>query len=160
MKSTETWHRRKAEMLQVSVLRFWEIFSACILGGVPLCFQHMFSASAPPPFGPYPKRIKIWQRWEAEMLKVLTLRLLGRFLVGFWVIRPYAFKILVGHRHSLWSGMNIMSSELRKGLRDGSNSLRHCWVSRVRHHLQHPKHPKEANIQTATDIKQSNCGIC
>ena len=108
------------------------------------------------PFGPYPKRTKIWQRWEAEMLKVLTLRLSGRFLVGFWVIRPYAFKILVGHRHPLWSGINIMSS----GLRDGNTCRRHCWVSRVRHHLQQPKHPKEANIQTATNIKQSNCGIC
>ena len=97
------------------------------------------------------------------MLKVLTLRLSGRFLVGFWVIRPDAFKILVGHRHPLLSGMNIMSSELREGLRDGSTCRRHRWVSRVlpvHHHLQHPKHPKEANIQTATNIKQSNCGIC
>ena len=112
------------------------------------------------PFGPQPKWTKILQRWEAEMLKVLTLRLSGRFLVGFWVKRFYVFKILIGHRHPLWSGMNIMSSELRKGLRDGTTSRRHCWVSRVRHHLQQPKHPKEANIQTATNIKQSNCGIC
>ena len=100
-------------MLQVSVFRFSEMLS-CILGDASLCFQHMFSASAPPPFGPYPKRIKIWQRWEAEILKVLTLK----------------------------------SSELRKGLSDGSTSRRHWWVSRIHHHLQYPKHPTEANIQT------------
>ena len=112
------------------------------------------------PFGPQPKWINILQRWEAEMLKVLTLRLSGRFLVGFWVKRLYVFKILIGHRHPLWSGMNIMSSELRKDLRDGSTNRGNCWVSRIRHHLQHPKHPKEANIQMATNIKHSNCGIC
>ena len=36
-------------MLQVSVLRFLETLSACIFGDESLCFQHMFSASAPPP---------------------------------------------------------------------------------------------------------------
>ena len=147
-------------MLQVSVLRFLEILSACIFGWWVFVFSTYVFGVGAAPFGPQPKWTNILQRWEAEMLKVLTLRLSGRFLVGFWVKRLYVFKILIGHRHPLWSGMNIMSSELRKGLRDGSTSRGNCWVSRIRHHLQHPKHPKEANIQPATNIKQSNCGSC
>ena len=36
-------------MLQVSVLRFLEILSACILGDASLRFQRMFSAPVLPP---------------------------------------------------------------------------------------------------------------
>ena len=86
------WQSSGPEMLKIDVVEFFPILPAGFWVTRPYVFK-VFSAAPTSPYMIVANFIKMWQSSGPEMSKIDVLELFRISPAGFWVTRPYVFKV-------------------------------------------------------------------